>query len=80
MQCIDVLLIEGIHTLFDHRRDEHIDEDIVQLFAYLEQQVKAGFLQYYGISSPYLAPPIIRHYPPLPDDAIVPDIFKTPPV
>lgn len=35
LQCIDVVLIEGIHTLFDNRPNEHIDEDIVQLFAYL---------------------------------------------
>lgn len=78
-ECLDVLLLEGLHTLFDGRPDEHIDDDIVQLFAYLENQVKQGVLQYYGVSSPHLAAPVPRQYPTLPPDALVPDHLRTPP-
>ncbi|AAZ12156.1 uncharacterized protein TEOVI_000349500 [Trypanosoma equiperdum] len=76
IECIDVLLLDGFHTLFDGRPDAHIDDDILQLFAYLENQVKLGVLQYYGISSPYLAPHIHRDYPTLPPDAMVPDYIR----
>ncbi|KEG08919.1 aldo/keto reductase [Trypanosoma grayi] len=76
LECIDVLLMDGFHTLFDGRLDAHIDDDILQLFAYLENQVKLGVLQYYGISSPYLAPHIHRDYPTLPPDAMVPDHIR----
>ncbi|KAG5476407.1 hypothetical protein LSCM1_04110 [Leishmania martiniquensis] len=79
LECIDVLLLEGVHTLFDGRPDEHVDDDILQLFAYLERQVKQGVLQYYGVCSPHLAPPVPRNYPELPPDALVPDRFRTPP-
>jgi hypothetical protein len=78
-ECIDVLLLEGLHTLFDGRPDEHVDDDILQLFAYLEHQVKQGVLQYYGVSSPHLAPPVPRNYPKLPPDAMVPDHLRGPP-
>ncbi|ORC87580.1 aldo/keto reductase [Trypanosoma theileri] len=76
LECIDVLLLDGFHTLFDGRPREHIDDDILQLFAYLENQVKLGVLQYYGISSPYLAPHIHRDFPELPPDAMVPDHIR----
>lgn len=79
LECIDVLLLEGIHTLYDGRPETHVEEDILQLFAYLENQVKRGVLQYYGISSPHLAPPIPRVYPELPPDALVPEQFRHPP-
>lgn len=79
LECIDVLLLEGVHTLFDGRPDEHVDDDILQLFVYLERQVKQGVLQYYGISSPHLAPPVPRHYPKLPPDALVPEQYRHPP-
>lgn len=78
-ECLDVLLLEGVHTLFDGRPDEHVDDDILQLFAYLEHQVKQGVLQYYGVSSPHLAPPVPRHYPTLPPDAMVPEHLRHPP-
>ncbi|RNC37766.1 aldo/keto reductase [Trypanosoma cruzi] len=76
LECIDVLLLDGFHTLFDERPNAHIDDDILQIFAYLENQVRLGVLQYYGISSPYLAPHIQRDYPPLPPDAMVPDHIR----
>ncbi|KAG5501859.1 hypothetical protein JKF63_04129 [Porcisia hertigi] len=79
LECIDVLLLEGVHTLFDARPDEHVDDDILQLFVYLERQVKEGVLQYYGVSSPHLAPPVPRNYPEMPPDALVPDKYRTPP-
>ncbi|KAK7201223.1 hypothetical protein NESM_000183900 [Novymonas esmeraldas] len=79
LECIDVLLLEGVHTLVDGRPDAHVDDDILQLFVYLEQQVKQGVLQYYGICSPHLAPPVPRTYPPMPPDALVPDQYRTPP-
>ncbi|AIN99214.1 hypothetical protein LPMP_261010 [Leishmania panamensis] len=79
LECIDVLLLEGVHTLFDGRPDEHVDDDILQLFAYLERQVKEGVLQYYGVCSPHLAPPVPRNYPEMPPDALVPDKYRTPP-
>ncbi|KPI87220.1 hypothetical protein ABL78_3690 [Leptomonas seymouri] len=78
-ECIDVLLLEGLHALFDGRPDEHVDDDILQLFAYLENQVKQGVLQYYGISSPHLASPVPRNYPQMPPDALVPDHLRQPP-
>ncbi|KPA86848.1 putative mitochondrial hypothetical protein [Leptomonas pyrrhocoris] len=78
-ECIDVLLLEGIHTLFDGRPDEHVDDDVLQLFAYLENQVKQGVLQYYGISSPHLASPVPRNYPKMPPDAMVPEHLRQPP-
>ncbi|RNF08532.1 aldo/keto reductase [Trypanosoma rangeli] len=44
-ECIGVLLLEGFHTLFDGRPEAHVDEDILQLFAYLEKQVGLGVLR-----------------------------------
>lgn len=79
LECVDVLLLEGIHTLFDGRPQTHIDDDIAVLFAYLEKQVSAGVLQFYGICSPHLAPPIPRKRPALPPDAMVPEQFRNPP-
>lgn len=76
LECVDVVLLEGIHTLFDNRPSEHIDDDIALLFAYLEKQAESGVLQYYGICSPHLAPPIPRQRPPLPPDAMLPDEFR----
>lgn len=79
LECVDVILLEGIHTLYDGRPQEHIDDDIALLFAYLERQAAAGVLQYYGICSPHLAPPIVRNRPAMPADAAVPDEFRNPP-
>eukprot|EP00796_Vickermania_ingenoplastis_P010527 gene10527-7313_t len=79
LECVDVVLLEGIHTLFDGRPQEHVDDDIALLFAYLEKQADSGVLQFYGISSPHLAPPIPRHRPPMPADAMVPEEFRNPP-
>lgn len=79
IECIDVLLIEGLHTLFDGRPQSEIDGDLYAIFAFLEAQVKQGMIQYYGISSPTLAPALIRDHPALPKDAMLPDRFKKPP-
>lgn len=78
LECLDVLLLEGIHTLYDGRPLEHVEDDIALLFAYLEKQAAAGVLQYYGISSPHLAPPIPRTRPELPHDAMIPDELRPP--
>jgi len=78
IETVDILWIEGLHTFFDGRPDEHIDDDIIQLFAHLESHAKTGGIQYYGISSPHLAPPVIRNYPPLPPDANLPETFRNP--
>ncbi|CAD2215820.1 hypothetical protein ADEAN_000327800 [Angomonas deanei] len=42
LECIDVLLLEGIHTLFDGRPDAEIDNEILQMFAYLEKLIQMG--------------------------------------
>lgn len=78
IECIDILWLEGLHTLFDGRPDEHVDDDILRLFSYCEQQVKQGCIQFYGVSSPHLAPPVPRTYPPLPPDANLPECFRNP--
>lgn len=79
IECVDVLLLEGVQALFDDRPQEMIDQDLLALFAYMEGLVKMGLIQYYGISSPHLAPPLIRNRPTLPADAMLPDRFKNPP-
>lgn len=79
LECVDVVLLEGLHVFFDGRTDAHIDDDILQMFAFLEHQVKLGHIQYYGISSLHLAPPVNRTYPAMPPDALVPDMFREPP-
>ena len=79
IECVDVLLLEGVHALFDDRPQEQIDQELTTLFAYMEGLVKMGLIQYYGISSPQLAPPLIRNMPALPADAMLPDRFKNPP-
>ncbi|CCW70166.1 unnamed protein product [Phytomonas sp. Hart1] len=79
LECIDIFLLEGLHTLFDDRDNAHIEDDILQVFAFLEKQVQVGNLQYYGISSPHLAPEVPRVYPELPPDALVPEQLRHPP-
>jgi hypothetical protein len=73
-----VLLVEGIHVVFDNRPDDEIDAEVYTLFAHLEKQVSNGTIQFYGVSSPHLCEPPKRVYPPLPPDANVADCFKNP--
>lgn len=76
LECVDVFLMEAFHVIFDGRPDEHIDDEIISMFAFLETQVKAGTIQYYGLSSPHLCVPIKRDYPDMPQDAMVPEQFR----
>lgn len=78
IETIDILWLEGIHALFDGRPDEHVDDDILQLFAHLELQAKKGGIQYYGISSPHLCVGVDRKYPPIPPDANMPNCYRYP--
>ena len=76
-ETIDVFLVEGLHTLFEAGRNpEDAEKDILEIFLFLEQLVAQGSIQYYGVSSPNLAPPLPRQYPPLPKDANLPERFK----
>ncbi|CUG93068.1 Hypothetical protein, putative [Bodo saltans] len=79
LETVDILWLEGIHTLFDGRPDDHVDDDILQLFTHLEQHVRHGNIQFYGISSPHLTVPVERNYPPLPKDANLPECFRNRP-
>lgn len=78
MECMDVFLLEGMHTLYDNRPEAEIDQHIVDLFKFLEQQVKDRIIQYFGVSSPNLAPPLPRVYPPIPDNAEMPEKYLKP--
>lgn len=79
LECVDVFLMEAFHVLFDGRPEKDIDNEILQMFVFLETQVKMGTIQYYGISSPHLCPPVKRDYPVMPPDAMVPDQYRAPP-
>ena len=78
LETVDVMLLQGIEYLYDGRDEEEVELDIYKCFAFLEAQVDHGVLQYYGVSSPNLAPPIPRVDPPLPQDAKIPEKYRNP--
>jgi hypothetical protein len=78
IETIDVLLLEGLHSLYDGRPLEEVEKDLFEVFEWAESVVAQGSAQWYGISSPTLAPPLPRVYPPLPPDAMLPDKYKKP--
>jgi hypothetical protein len=78
IDTVDVLMLQGVEYLYEHYSEEEADELLLQCFVYVESQIKQGNVLFYGISSPNLAPPIIRVDPPLPPDAKIPDQLRNP--
>lgn len=78
LETIDIFLVEGICALYNsplpaEMRQRRLEE----MFEFLEEQVRCGVLQYYGISSPQLAPDVPRVYPEYPADNMLPPQFKS---
>lgn len=78
IETIDVLLIEGLQTLYDGRPIEEVEKDILAAFKWAEEQVASGCIQYYGVASPTLAPPLPRVYPTPPPDNMLPEKYRKP--
>eukprot|EP00760_Papus_ankaliazontas_P032844 PhM_4_TR598/c0_g1_i1/m.84325 len=78
LETIDLLWLEGLHTVFDGRPEKEIEDEVAATFMKLEEYVASGMLQYYGIYSQFLVPEERRIFPPLPPDAQVPDVYKKP--
>lgn len=78
VDCIDVLMIQGIEYLYENNTEAKADEILLQCFVFLEKQVKQGNVQWYGVSSPNFTAPVLRVDPPLPPDAKIPDHLRNP--